>query len=195
MLPTSHKIISEHVYKVVNNTLGVKLNRKQLIYGSIKPDLTPKFLRLDHFKPESFSHIMDEVAELSVCQFSENSSFIKKFSQQLGVVTHFVADYFCVPHNDRNTYKNHFVDHVVYEYRLEKLFKNYSHESSITKEAFNVNNYSSSPISNVIDTLHNSYTLRGESMENDVKSSLDAVSTVSLFAAYNAINNYYRKVA
>ncbi|MGV8155066.1 MAG: zinc dependent phospholipase C family protein [Alkaliphilus sp.] len=53
MLPTSHKIISEHVYKVVNDPLGVKLNKKQLIYGSIKPDLTPKFLRLDHFNGSS----------------------------------------------------------------------------------------------------------------------------------------------
>lgn len=195
MLPTSHKIISEHVYKVVNDTLGVKLNKNQLIYGSIKPDLTPKFLRLEHFKPESFNQIMDEVKELSISQFSENSSFIKQFSQQLGVVTHFVADYFCVPHNDRSTYKSHFIDHVVYEYKLEKLFKGHSHKTTIIKEAFNVNNYSSSPISNVIDSLHSSYTLRGESMSNDVISSLDAVSTVALFTTYNAINNYYRKAA
>ncbi|MCD5414750.1 MAG: zinc dependent phospholipase C family protein [Clostridiales bacterium] len=195
MLPTSHKIISEHVYKVVNDTLGVKLNKKQLIYGSIKPDLTPKFLRLDHFKPTSFHHIMNETTELSLSTFSDNNLFIKQFSQQLGIVTHFIADYFCVPHNDRNTYKNHLIDHVVYEYKLEKLFKNYSHESPIIKEAFNVNNYSSSPISNVLDSLHNGYTLRGESMENDVRSSLDAAATVSLFATYNAINNYHRKVA
>ncbi|MBN4050900.1 MAG: hypothetical protein COA82_02455 [Alkaliphilus sp.] len=195
MLPTSHKIISEHVYEVVNNTLGVKLNKNQLIYGSIKPDLTPKFLRLEHFKPESFNQIMDEVKELSISQFSESSLFIKQFSQQLGVVTHFIADYFCVPHNDRNTYKSHFIDHVVYEYKLEKLFKSHSHKTSIIKEAFNVNNYSSSPISNVIDSLHISYTMRGESMTNDVISSLDAVSTVALFATYNAINNYYRKAA
>ncbi len=195
MLPTSHKIISEHVYKVVTDTLGVKLNKNQLIYGSIKPDLTPKFLRLEHFKPESFNQIMDEVKELSISQFSENSLFIKQFSQQLGVVTHFIADYFCVPHNDRNTYKNHFIDHVVYEYKLEKLFKSHSHKTTIIKEAFNVNNYSSSPISNVIDSLHSSYTMRGESMTNDVISSLDAVSTVALFTTYNAINNYYRKAA
>lgn len=51
MLPQTHKIISEHVYNNIKETFNVKLNKRSLIYGSIKPDIAYSLVKLDHLSP------------------------------------------------------------------------------------------------------------------------------------------------
>ncbi|KAB3529219.1 zinc dependent phospholipase C family protein [Alkaliphilus serpentinus] len=195
MLPITHKIISEHVYDNVKDHLGIELNKKSLIYGSIKPDIAPRLLLLDHFKPQSFSFIMHEALELSKHSLVSNSEFLKLFSRQIGVVTHFIADFFCVPHNDRLTYENNFFSHMRYETNLHMQFRDFEEKLNIEKSHFNVDNFSVSTIQNVVDFLHNQYQLRGESTINDVKSSIYAASVVAMYIAYHATKNYSFRVA
>lgn len=195
MLPFTHRIISEHVYNNVKENLGIELNKKSLIYGSIKPDIAPRLLLLDHFKPQSFSFIMHEALELSKHSLVSNNEFLKLFSRQIGVVTHFISDFFCVPHNDRLTYENNFINHVVYETNLHKEFKNFDGHIEIDRGHFNVDNFSVNTIQNVVDYLHNQYQSVGESLINDVRSSIYAASVVAMYVAYHATRNYTFRVA
>ena len=93
MLPQTHKIISEHVYDNIKNTFNVDLNKRSLIYGSIKPDIAYSLVKLDHFKPQSFDFICDEINKLSNYDFELNKEFIKFLSRRIGVVTHFISDF------------------------------------------------------------------------------------------------------
>ncbi|MCK9267944.1 MAG: zinc dependent phospholipase C family protein [Alkaliphilus sp.] len=189
MLPQTHRIISEHVYNNIKNILGVNLNRRSLIYGSIKPDISYNLVKLEHFKPQSFNFICDEINRLSDYKFESNKEFIKFFSRHIGIVTHFISDFFCVPHNDRITYENNFIDHIKYEHRLHQLFKSFDSRIKVSKKHFNVNNGNSYSIKILVDALHLQYTQRGESLINDLYSSIYASSIVGLFIIYNALNN------
>ncbi len=189
MLAQTHKIISEHVHNNVKEILGVDLNKFSLIYGSIKPDIAFGLAKLDHFKPQSFNFVCNEINELSNCDFQSNKEFIRLISSRIGVATHFISDFFCVPHNDRLTYKNNFINHVKYENNLHKLFKTFDNKVEIPEKHFNINNSHSDNIKTLIDDLHMQYQRRGESLLNDVQSSIYVSSIVALFIVYNAINN------
>ncbi len=200
MFPQTHKIISEHLHQSILGILGIELNKQSIIYGSIKPDITPSLARLDHFKPQTFNLIMNEIHKLSHYPLSINNESIKYFSTQIGIVTHFIADFFCVPHNDRVKYrKATIINHMIYENNLHRLFKQYNGNFKdnliITKNHFNVDNYSAHIIKSVIDELHDDYSKRTESLENDLMSSLQATSVVGLYIVQHALNNNNFKVA
>ncbi|MDI9476300.1 MAG: zinc dependent phospholipase C family protein [Natronincolaceae bacterium] len=189
MLPQTHKIISEHVYDNIKNTFNVDLNKRSLIYGSIKPDIAYSLVKLDHFKPQSFDFICDEINKLSNYDFELNKEFIKFLSRRIGVVTHFISDFFCIPHNDRITYENNFIDHIRYEHRLHKLFKSFDSKINVSKNYFNIGNNNPDSIKALVDNFHLQYTERGESLINDLYNSIYVSSIVGLFIIYNMLNN------
>lgn len=189
MLPQTHKIISEHVYNNIKDTLGVSLNKSSLIFGSIKPDIAYSLVKLDHFKPQSFDFICDEINELSTHSFQSNKEFNKFISNRIGIVTHFISDFFCVPHNDRQTYKKNFINHIKYEHKLHKLFKSFDGKIDVSNNYFNIDNSNSEYIKALIDILHLKYENRGESLLNDLESSIHVSSIVGLFIVYNALNS------
>lgn len=189
MLAQTHKIISEHVHSNIKDILGVDLNKPSLIYGSIKPDIAFSLAKLDHFKPQSFNFVCNEINELANYDFASNKEFIKLISTRIGIATHFISDFFCVPHNDRKTYsKSNFINHIKYEHQLHKLFKSFDGKINVSKDYFNINNNHSDSIKNLIDTLHFQYEKRGESLLNDLQSSIHVSSIVGLFIIYNSLN-------
>jgi len=118
----------------------------------------------------------------------------KLLSTRIGITTHFISDFFCVPHNDRGKYKNNFINHVKYEHKLHKLFKTFDENIEISQNYFNINNSYSDPIKTLIDDLHMQYQRRGESLLNDIQSSIQVSSIVGLFIVYNALNNNKNKI-
>jgi len=194
MLAQTHKIISEHVHRTIREVLGVDLNKTNLIYGSIKPDISYTLFKMGHFKPKSFNFVCNEINNLSNYDFQCNKEFNKLISTRIGITTHFISDFFCVPHNDRATYKNNFINHVKYEHNLHKLFQTFDNNIEIPKNYFNINNNYSDPIKTLIDNLHEQYQSRGESLLNDVQSSIHVSSIVGLFIVYNTLNNNKNKI-
>lgn len=194
LLAQTHKIISEHVHSNIKQILDVDLNKLSLIYGSIKPDIAYKLVTMDHFKPQSFNFVCNEINELSNCDFQSNKDFIKQISTRIGVATHFISDFFCVPHNDRATYKNNFINHVKYEHKLHKIFKTFNKSVEISQNYFNIDNNNRDAIKTLIDDLHIQYQKRGESLLNDVQSSIHVSSIVGLFIVYNALNNKNKSI-
>ncbi|ABR47895.1 conserved hypothetical protein [Alkaliphilus metalliredigens QYMF] len=190
MIAQSHKLISEHIHMQVKETLGVELNKNSLIYGSIKPDIAPRLAKMQHFKPQSFNYICEQIQDLSQYSLIENEELIKLISRQLGVITHFVADFFCLPHNDRITYrKSHFLNHFYYESKLHGFIKDYNKKIDITTSQFNYDNHSNHSIQNFLDGLHQQYLGRSEGYMNDVTSAMNATTLVSLFVIYHTLSN------
>lgn len=189
MLPQTHRIISNHVYDNIKDVFNINLNKRSLIYGSIKPDIAYSLVKLDHFKPQSFDFICNEINKLSDYNFESNKESIKFFSRRIGIVTHFISDFFCVPHNDRATYENNFMDHIKYEHRLHQLFRSFDSKISVSKSFFNISNNNPNSIKALIDTFHLQYTKRSESLMNDLYNSILVSSIVGLFIIYNMLNN------
>ncbi len=181
LLPQTHVIIAKEIHRDVQKHLQVELSLPQLIYGSVKPDLYSGFPKLKHFKPQSFSAICAEISATTLSSDLHNRAQTSLFSRKLGIVTHYVADYFCVPHNDRKTYQHHFWDHLKYEKRLHAAFRE---GLADTRKADTVLSHGAdfsnqSQIAGFLDQWHRLYTDRGESITNDLDSSLAAVKSVA----------------
>ena len=58
---------------------------------------------------------------------------LNKFNQELGVICHFLCDYFCVPHNQRWEFKTPTIvkDHLLYEKDLNKFLKDFTIKSNL----------------------------------------------------------------
>lgn len=189
LLPQSHIIIATQIYKNIDKKLNIKLDKTQLIYGSVKPDIPLYLSGIPHFKPQSFNYICNRIHELSLQPLFNNREFIKYLSREIGIVTHYIADYFCVPHNDRSTYKNHFLNHFTYESNLHREYKSHIDSIDISRNLFHLDNNSLHSIKSLIDDLHDIYKSKGESFKNDVVSSIEACVLVGLHIIYNSKSN------
>ncbi len=189
MIPQTHVIIAREIYQDVEKNLNIQLDKTQLIFGSIKPDIYSGLPKLKHFKPQSFDVICNEIQRISNSSFADNRAYLAAISQKIGVITHYVADYFCIPHNDRKTYKNHFWDHLKYERTLHKSFKDIA---SRKKQSVNllqgVDFTEIEQVKRYLDDLHHRYEFKGESMQNDINSSLFAVKAIASMMVQHAVS-------
>ncbi len=189
MIPQTHVIIAREIYQDVEKNLNIQLDKTQLIFGSIKPDIYSGLPKLKHFKPQSFDVICNEIQRISNSSFADNRAYLAAISQKIGVITHYVADYFCIPHNDRITYKHHFWDHLKYERTLHKSFKDIA---SRKKQSVNllqgVDFTEIEQVKRYLDDLHHRYEFKGESMQNDINSSLFAVKAIASMMVQHAVS-------
>ncbi|MDW7670364.1 MAG: zinc dependent phospholipase C family protein [Bacillota bacterium] len=187
MLPQTHAIIAGIIVDDIYQEHHVKLNKTQLLYGSIKPDFYSGFPKLKHFKPESFNTICQDISAISASKMDNNRATVARLSQQIGVVTHYVADYFCVPHNDRETYHNHIIDHIRYENKLHHMYLQTAipPQNGITVQQIDFSRFDM--VTNYLDHLHGLYSDRRESLFNDFNSSLMATRAVATMIVRQAL--------
>jgi len=189
MLPQTHMIISEHVFRNTEKALGFSLHKASLSYGSIKPDIAPHLLKLDHFKPQSFNLVCKRITALANTEFDNSTESHKFLSREIGVITHFISDFFCVPHNDRKTYKNNFMNHMAYENNLHKVFKEKEVKMNQLYFFSHLHSNCDRGIKEVIGDFHNEYLAQEESMENDRHYAIMASSLVSIFITEQVIKS------
>lgn len=129
----THKILANNILEQASEENSYLIDRKKFIWGNIKPDYVSKYKLKKHFYDESIEMIIYKIKYLS--SLSENDiNYIlgkKKFSAELGVICHFLCDYFCLAHNKRWKFKNHFKKHVSYEKKLSKLAKDFEFDNLV----------------------------------------------------------------
>lgn len=117
MLTGTHIKIANYIYNIFKQQYGICLNKKNLIYGSIKPDFAKN--KVPHYIDQSIDYIDDEIEAL-IKDFNIISK--KVFSRRLGMIMHYISDYFCRAHNT-NYYRKNLMAHLKYEKRLAKTMK------------------------------------------------------------------------
>lgn len=127
MLINNHKLMGENIIKY-SNVDGISLiNKNRFIWGNIKPDCVPQYKSIRHYFDESIDMIINKILYLSSLTINDIYYGISmaKFSEELGVICHFLCDYFCVPHHYRweCTSTKIMKDHMLYETRLAKKSK------------------------------------------------------------------------
>jgi len=93
--------------------LGFHLNAKSFLFGNLFPDLIHSYIWRRHEYHNSRDYIRKKIES-----FKKRPFF---FSFQLGIVTHYICDYFCYPHS--SAYDKGLLQHILYEYR-QKVPKN-----------------------------------------------------------------------
>ncbi len=98
------------------------LHKKAFMFGSILPDCMPSFLTRKHNIEETFSILEKELYKVTE-KFDIEKGINTYFCRHLGVITHYIADYFTFPHNAEFT--GTLREHCNYEEELKHTFRAY----------------------------------------------------------------------
>ncbi|MDY2631848.1 MAG: zinc dependent phospholipase C family protein [Clostridium sp.] len=127
MMMNTHKSLAISFVENVELNKSFLINYKHFIWGNLKPDSVSKYKFKKHYFDESFNMIVNKIQFLSSLSVDEIFIIysIGKFNQELGVICHFLCDYFCIPHYQRWEFKSPGAvkDHVLYENDLNKFSK------------------------------------------------------------------------
>lgn len=109
---------------IVNSTgMEELLNHKKAFYiGSILPDCVPSFITRRHCIDDTFDILRKEIEKITD-DYDIEKGINMYYCRHLGVITHYVADYFTLPHN--KTYLGSIKDHCIYESELKHKLKEY----------------------------------------------------------------------
>lgn len=175
MVLGTHKIIANIVYKHILNKLNFKLDLQTFTYGNIQPDFDRSYIDCDHTLEDSLQLINYNTEELIKSEVS-----IKEFSLALGIICHFVCDYFCL-HHTKAYWKKDAVLHAVYEITLHaKLLK------LISKGQFNLQ-YRCRPEESVelmVLKLRRKYNSEPQGINADINYSIIAAVSVCEMITY-----------
>ncbi|HHT57648.1 zinc dependent phospholipase C family protein [Herbinix luporum] len=119
---------------LVNNMKEHKVikYKKAFYLGSILPDLKPSFLTKRHTFEETFDILINEIKSITI-NYDVSKGVSRYFARHLGVITHYLADYFTLPHN--STYTGTITDHVYYEKELKYQLREYIEIEDIHSKA------------------------------------------------------------
>lgn len=130
MMMNTHKALAHSFINNIEENKIFLINDGHFIWGNLKPDSASKYKFNKHYIDESFDMIVNKIkflASLSLDDIYKRYT-INKFNQELGVICHFLCDYFCVPHYQRWEFKSPGAvkDHILYENDLNKFSKFYN---------------------------------------------------------------------
>ena len=155
MDPRTHVIIAKKIYNALDPQKKSIIKKKNFIYGNIKPDLVSKYKLRKHYRKESYEVILEKIEKLSKINSLDEiqkKKYFCNFSQELGVICHFICDFFCVPHDERWEFKHSMFIHIAYEKKLNFIAKNYSFEKNID---INLNSFDD--VKNFLSAIYEDY--------------------------------------
>ena len=117
MFINTHLLIGNSIINNIDNKNSFFINEKSFLYGNIKPDLPSKYYLIKHYLDESLDMIIHKINYLCTLSLESLSKdfTINSFNQELGVICHFLCDFFCVPHSYRWEFKHSMKEHLQYE--------------------------------------------------------------------------------
>jgi hypothetical protein len=96
--------------------LGCRINERLFLLGNLFPDLIHSYLWCRHEYQHSREYVRKKLDVLKKRP--------KLFSFHLGILTHYICDYFCYPHS--SCYDKGLLQHIIYEVRQkvpEKIYR------------------------------------------------------------------------
>ncbi len=133
----SHKIIASKIYDNVFDIYGLKLDKEKLLWGSVCPDILPQYKLIRHYKDESLNFIAKEIMKvIFISRYIEFNRIldplaIKILSKKIGVISHYLSDYVCLPHASRWTFKDSMIKHIKYESQLNDFVVNHNFKKNV----------------------------------------------------------------
>lgn len=98
-------------------------HRLSLYFGSILPDCTPSFLTKRHCIEDTFD-VCEKKMRVFLKHFKAKKNVISILSSiRMGMILHYVADYFTYPHNAH--YPGNLKDHCAYEEDLKHRMRSF----------------------------------------------------------------------
>lgn len=176
----THKIIASNIYDNILHIYGLKLDKDKLLWGSIAPDYLPQFKIIRHYKDESINFVANEIIKIILLsRFSDvvNKNLdpisMKVFSKRIGIISHYLSDYVCLPHAKRWTFVNSMIKHIKYEKNLREVAQGHSFKINIIDtDEINISDEGlislRKKIIKFIDSVTKEYSISNHSLKNDL---------------------------
>lgn len=125
MLYKTHLEIGENTFNTIEGRGRNLIDKKSFLKGNVLPDISPKYRLKKHGRKQFEEIIEEKIANLSRLSSDEIIDNLgkEKFSIELGVICHFLCDFFSLPHDEEWGFKESVtLKHVLYEKKLHKVF-------------------------------------------------------------------------
>lgn len=110
----AHITMGRYLYSYFKKNLNLELDKTTFVSWNFLPDIAPSLFKLSHFKKDIYDLIMGKAQHLA----NEGESMSKEeFSKQLGILCHFMADFFCYAHAEY--FEGSKIEHLKYELKMQ----------------------------------------------------------------------------
>lgn len=145
-------------------------------FGSLEPDLVPSFITTKHRIDLTFYKLEKKIRKV-LEQYDSSRGMTIGLSKDLGVITHYLADYFTFPHNIE--YPGTMTEHIQYEAELKLNFRTFVDQMKERQAHFQeVAFQSAEEICLFIRKCHREYLDAVKSIQNDCKYILEICAQV-----------------
>lgn len=164
----THVYLSMVFKKAIEKKLPVKLNTLSFIIGNLKPDFSLLLLKVPHYRIPDSGLVKREMDKLIGHNRKKYTTCTNDFSERLGVVTHYLSDFFCYAHSA--AFKGGVVRHFIYEKKLSMYRK--SMKGKIMELTSNMSYQLCSPdyqsLCGMLDRMHAKYRSKKPSCARDL---------------------------
>ncbi len=184
MIPATHKKIACEIYHQLDEMYPIKiLDKKNFIYGNIKPDFNIQLRKKSHKIKDSLGFVVERMNKVLISDYRS----LKDFSIELGVINHFIADFFCSAHFHLDSkVATNIVHHILYEIKLDKAFHSIKNSLDNTILQDKINAISTDTLASDINYLSKKYSQYKPSIKNDIQYALTATRLFSIYLVYNS---------
>ncbi|MDN4526331.1 zinc dependent phospholipase C family protein [Fictibacillus fluitans] len=190
----SHKVMAHHIQSHVRESVQYDLNKSMFTWANMKPDFIPELAKRKHYIEESFEFVVDKIVALLETPASDLLDKQKRrwLEIEMGVICHFVTDFFCVPHNQRWEFKHAMIPHVKYERALDKKARMLNSINCLTLPE--IKEYSKESVSFFLDELLYEYEQKKD-YKRDMVYSISVCSAICTFILEKIYLNDFGKTA
>lgn len=191
MFADTHKIIGLNIYENILDNYDLKLDKNKLLWGSIAPDILPKYKLIRHYKDESLDYIVYHIKR--VIFMSRYVNFrnveylsIKILSREIGIISHYLSDFVCAAHANRWTFIGNMKKHITYETKLNKYVKTHDFKKHVISTQ-DIDLYDNGDkdlevqVRDYINMIIEEYSNLNSSFNKDLNFALDFTTKISLF--------------
>lgn len=137
MLLQTHLHLSKLIHKGIEDHTGICIDKAAFSFGNIKPDLVRDWYlpqpeeektMVSHYMDEAYPYVCTAIDDLIEWANSEKRVHSRQFAIRLGVIMHYICDFFCHAHSIK------FVDktllHHLYEWQFAFYLNDKKHAVS-----------------------------------------------------------------
>jgi hypothetical protein len=121
------------------------------------------------------------IEDMKNTKYPETKRGVLRFSMNLGIIMHYITDFFCYAHNHPKFVNK--LEHIKYEVKVAVKYTKVNVPELLLNAWNNVeeyNNLSDGSIRNYISNKHDEYMKNMPGIENDIKYSLEMCITIAL---------------
>lgn len=120
MKSTSHFAMA-YLLSAALEKRGVSLDKTAFVCGNIAPDYLPSPRFAPHFAGACYRGIKYTGHRMSRVPIRDEKRVDYRYSCMLGIICHYICDYFCFPHNKE--FVGNLKEHVAFEIELDRFLR------------------------------------------------------------------------